>query len=199
MVEEGLYYYGCELVGEVKEGSLLSKPGDTLVLILLVGVIFYFLIRKWLPDHFSLIDRELPQDEADEIQGEVPRLLSNYGYEVVRPKEKIPISIQVDEQVYESRLFVDYIARLDDEWYVVIQARERKPLRISGPALRDFFLPYFLLYQPAGILYVDLEKEKFKVIQIDVPNLIFQEKKRFNWLYVITFALGFGIAMFFFL
>ncbi|TCS96375.1 hypothetical protein [Hazenella coriacea] len=178
----------------------MSKPGDTLVLILLVGVIFYFLLRKWLPVRFSQsLLQEPPQDEEDQIQGEVPRFLSNYGYEVVRRKEKVPISIQVDEQVYESRLFVDYIAKLGDEWYLVILAKERKPLRISGPALRDFFLSYFLLYQPKGILYVDLEKEKFKVIRIDVPDLTFQEKKGFNWLYLITFVLGFGLALFIFL
>lgn len=177
----------------------MSKPGDTLVLILLVGVIFYFLWRKWSPDRAPKSDRESLQDEVEEIQGEVPQFLSRYGYEVVRPKEKIPISIQVDERTYESRLFVDYIAKLGDEWYLVILAKEQKPLRISGPALRDFFLSYFLLYQPEGILYVDLEKEKFKVIQIDVPNLILQEQKGFNWLYVITFVLGFAIAMFIFL
>lgn len=147
----------------------MAKPGDTLVLYLLIGL-FLFLIVRNLP--FFRRKKELEDDL--EIQGEVPTILREHGYEVIREKEKVPIYIDVSGEELESRLYIDYVARYEDEWYIVIVARDRKPLRFSGAGIRDFFLSYYLLYQPNGILYVDREKRTVKVITFDYPDVSFK-------------------------
>jgi hypothetical protein len=156
----------------------VARPGDTLVLFLLIGVILYIIWRQ-IP--LSSVKWRKKEVEPAQVKGEVPELLRAHGFEVVRAKERVPIVIGVDEAIYESRIYIDYIARREDEWYVVVVARERKPLRMSGAGLRDFFLPYFLLVQPDGILYVNKEKQTIKVIHFEVPDLTFSSKSRIKW------------------
>ena len=150
---------------------MVTRPGDTLVLFLLIGVIFYLIWKK-------LLDLYPKKQEPDEeIKGEVPDLLRQHGYEVVGEKERIPFDIDYGGRQYASRLFIDYFARREDAWYIVIVARSRKPVRESGAGLRDFFLPYYLLYRPDAILYVDREQGTIKEIEFDIPDVSFQKKR----------------------
>ncbi|SEN22303.1 hypothetical protein [Lihuaxuella thermophila] len=173
----------------------MSHPGDNLVLILLIGVIFYFLLRNWISFSFLTDWLHKSADQGQiEIRGDVPDLLKKNGYEVIKAKQRVPITIDVDDRTYESRFYVDYIARADDEWYLVIVARERKPVRMSGPALRDYFLPYYLLYQPEGILYVNREKRTIQLIQFDFPDVSLSKKQGFPWLYIAAVLFGMILA-----
>jgi hypothetical protein len=148
----------------------MAHSGDNIVLYLLIAVVLYFLTRKWLPFSSKISLKKSPViEESSSIKGEVPKLLRDHGYQVVNGKQKIPISIEFDEDAYESRMYVDYIARTDDEWYIVMVAKHRKPLRTSGPALRDLFLPIYLLYQPDGILYINRERGTIKKVNFDLP------------------------------
>ncbi|MBA4542965.1 hypothetical protein H1164_08620 [Thermoactinomyces daqus] len=156
----------------------MAKPGDTLVLFLLIGVILYFIIRQ-IPLSGAKWGKK--EEEPVQIKGEVPDLLRAHGFEVMHFKERVPLVFGVDDAVYESRIFIDYIARREDELYVVVVARDRKPLRMSGAGLRDFFLPYYLLVQPDGILYVDKEKKTVKVVHLEIPELTFSKKSRRKW------------------
>jgi hypothetical protein len=150
----------------------LTQPGDTLVLIALFAVILYLSLKNFIP-----VFRSKKNDPVKEIKGEVPDLLREKGYEVVRARERVPLQFDVNGESYESRIYIDYVARRDGEWFLVITARDRKPLRMSGAGLRDFFLPYYSIFQPDGILYVNKEKRTIKVVRFDIPELSFEKKK----------------------
>ncbi|TCW41209.1 hypothetical protein EDC32_101870 [Laceyella sacchari] len=152
---------------------MAQQPGDTLVLFLILGAILYLIATQFIPRFRG----NPPSEPKEEFRGEVPDLLRENGYEVIGGKERIPLSIEMDDKEYESRLYIDYIARQDEECYIVIVARQRKPLRLSGAGLRDFFLAYYLLCQPDGLLYVDREKRTVKRIFFDVPELPFHAKR----------------------
>ena len=164
----------------------MTRPGDTLVLFLLIGVIFYLIWKKL----YSFYPKE--QDPGEEIEGEVPDLLRQHGYEVIGEKERIPFDIDFNGREFTSRLFIDYIARRDDAWYIVIVARSRKPVRESGAGLRDFFLPYYLLYHPDAILYVDRDQGSIKIIEFDIPDVSFQKKKNIMLFFVPVILILFG-------
>ncbi|RAL26554.1 hypothetical protein [Thermoflavimicrobium daqui] len=158
----------------------MSQLGDTLVLYLLIGVIIYFMLRKVFP--FSRLKERLsPKNEESEsipITGKVADILRSHGYEVMDEKIKVPLEIGADGELYQSRLYVDYLACDEEDIYLVLIARERKPLRMSGAALRDYFLIYYLLFEPAGILYVDKEKGSIKLIDFVVPTMKCQKKSK---------------------
>ncbi|SFJ30771.1 hypothetical protein [Thermoflavimicrobium dichotomicum] len=175
----------------------MSQVGDTLVLYLLIGVIIYLMIKNiasttsvkgWL---FSSKEKS----ESISFTGKVPMILQEHGYEVIDEKIKIPIAIDLDGEAYSSRMFVDYLARNEEGTYLVMVARERKPLRLSGSALRDYFLPYFLLFEPSGILYVDKEKGSIKLIHLDVPDMKLKKRKSALSGYVIASIVGMILAL----
>lgn len=166
---------------------------DNLVLFLLLFCILYFVIRPWLP--FTLKEILFSSDSEEDwepIQGAVPDLLRKHGYEPLLEKVKTQILIDVDDEELESRLYFDYIAKKEEEYYLVTVARDRKPVRWSGAGVRDFFLASYLLVQPTAILYVMPELQQIKRIEFDFENrpVLEEEKKTFPWSYVITFLVG---------
>ncbi|MBV6714532.1 hypothetical protein [Paenibacillus chitinolyticus] len=151
------------------------QHGDTLILILLLGLLAAWAgisFRKWLYEPYAdsfqpvrITDyNEVPEDD------DVVELLIGAGFDVVGGKTKIPISMTLNqkEELY-SRLFIDYFAEKEDNLYLVKVARERKPLEMTGSAIRDMLLVYSLLVpEAAGVLYVDMNGRKIKQITFHI-------------------------------
>ncbi len=105
--------------------------------------------------------------------GEVVTLLESKGYTVICDKLRIPIIIQVEEKQLESRLYADYIVEKNSEIYVVKIGKKKQALSMTGAAIREHLLHYYLLYRPQGIIYVSDDKKDLKIIQfaIDEENI----------------------------
>lgn len=171
----------------------MTQPGDSLALYLILGIIIYFIVRQWLPLTFTQWLAGSKKTKA-KIEGRVPKLLEKNGYEVLEEKIKIPMTIELDDdQQYESRLYIDYIAQKEDERYLVFVERAHRPLKQYGAGLRDAFLPFFLLYRPDGILYVKKDRT-IHVIDFEIEDLIQKKSSRHLWLYLAFFLLGLILA-----
>ncbi|MFE6076166.1 hypothetical protein ACFVQB_16945 [Paenibacillus sp. NPDC057886] len=148
---------------------MMDGQYDTIVIgVLAVCLIIwlFFGFRTWVnrPIPVSLSGMQLNSEIQD---SPVVDLLEAEGYEVIGGKMKVPLAFEVDESVYYSRLFIDYVAERDDERYLVKTSRRRQPLELTGPSLRDRFLYYLLLYPGCeGLLYVDMEESDIKVIRL---------------------------------
>ncbi|MEO3944405.1 hypothetical protein [Gorillibacterium sp. CAU 1737] len=154
------------------------KNGDGYIVILLL-VLFViwgsFQIRRWwnrLPDRPLHIepDEEIPVTDA-------VALLENAGYEVLTVKRRIPLFIQVDGGAdaggaeWESRLYVDHWAQVEEDLYLVKVERERQPYEWTGSSIRDRLLPYALLYEEAaGILVVSPHNGKIRKIEFEIDR-----------------------------
>ncbi len=100
--------------------------------------------------------------------GKAVKLLENAGYNVIDGKQKIPINVWVNDREMQSRLYIDFLARTDKELFIVKLARARQPINWTGPAIRDQFFMYVLLYKEMqGLLYVDPEAGTIKKIQFE--------------------------------
>jgi hypothetical protein len=147
------------------------EQGDVRVILLILIVvvcIVFWQFQKWsagssrrrgrIPRHTNI-----PEDD-------VVDLLEAAGFEVLAGKTKIPITMTIGErEQLESRLFIDYFVQKEDDIYLVKVARERKPLEMTGSAVRDMLLPYPLIYPEAqGILYVDMAVSKIKKITFHI-------------------------------
>ncbi|MCR8642404.1 hypothetical protein NV379_06985 [Paenibacillus sp. N1-5-1-14] len=147
------------------------QKSDMIIVILLVTICVAWItlrMRSWLETPKGKlmipISDEIPQDEAVE-------LLEGAGFDVVAAKTRIPIMIELSDmdEPMQSRLFVDYFVKKEDQYYLVKLARDRKPIDWTGSALRDALLPYQLLYpEAAGILYVDMYQQKIKKIKFQI-------------------------------
>lgn len=149
------------------------QSGDGLVIVLIVAAFgiwaFYYIrgkmretVQQALPFELRTGD-EAPDDEAS-------RLLEEHGYEVLCGKRRIPIDILVsEEEVLQSRLFIDYMASKNGLSYAVKLAKDRKPVEWTGSAIRERLLVYQLVFpNTAGVLYVDLQQRKVHCFVFDV-------------------------------
>jgi hypothetical protein len=98
--------------------------------------------------------------------------LEQAGYTVLSGKKRIPVAITVDdEQELQSRYYIDYFVRSnrDRKLYAVKLARERKPIPLTGSAVREYLLPYYLLFPELdGVLYVDTSQRAIRRIQFEI-------------------------------
>lgn len=172
----------------------MTQPGDSFALILILGIIFYFVVRRWLPLTFTEWLTQSSNRKKEAFSGKVPKLLEKDGYELYGGKEKIPMTIMMDDDEYQSRLYVDYIVKKEDDWYLVFVERARRPLKSYGPGLRDFFLSYYLLYKPSGILYVKKDQTIHR-IDFDIEDQRLSKDTRKYWFYLIFFLLGMIVTL----
>jgi len=137
------------------------ESSDWIVSILIGATIIawalYYLYRWLYMPHrtklpFEHEDVELPEPSAE------TDLLESAGYEIISGKRKISLKIEVDDERLSSSLWVDYFVRKDDEIYAVKTVRRRKPVDWTGSGIRDYFLPYALVYEQVdGVLYMNTE------------------------------------------
>ena len=172
----------------------MSPTGDNIILVALLLGLFFVFCNKW----FSLdkLVKWLFNKEKKvkvTLRGPIVDQLKELGYECISGKSKVPLWIKWGETEYSSRIYTDYIAKRDGALYVVFVARERKKIKLSGPALRDFFMMHYLLYRPAGILYVG-PGNTVKEIRLKLANNYFSKNfhkhKQAKWL-MIGLAIGF--------
>ncbi|MGO4494640.1 hypothetical protein AB4114_01830 [Paenibacillus sp. 2RAB27] len=147
------------------------EQGDVRVILLILIVvvcIVFWRFQKWSAGSSRRRGR-IPR-QANIPEDDVVDLLEAAGFEVLAGKTKIPITMTVGErEQLESRLFIDYFVQKEDDVYLVKVARERKPLEMTGSAVRDMLLPYNLIYPEAqGILYVDMTVSKIKKITFHI-------------------------------
>lgn len=154
------------------EGCRL-RAGDTVVVLLLIAVAVVWLYQRgriwyWKPRPRLAIPK---QDDIFVASEEAVRLLNAEGYEIVAGKTKLPVTVFVDGEPLESRLFVDAYVMKDDELYIVKLARDRQPLDMTASAIRDRLLVYALIYPEAsGVLYVDPPHRFVRKITFDVER-----------------------------
>ncbi|EGK14283.1 hypothetical protein ACFQ49_08680 [Kroppenstedtia eburnea] len=169
----------------------MLKPGDAVVLFLLMVLVFWLLFRSWR----KMRIRPLVLESQQPVQGEIPDWLEREGYEVVAAKQRLPLWIQVGGDQYESRLYADYVALEGEEAYVVILAKAKRALRLSGAAIRDRFLGHVLAFQAAGILYVDPVQGTLKKITFEIQGVRTPGRRRGFTSHLIMMVLGALIAI----
>lgn len=149
------------------------RSGDTFVVgLLIVVALVWFYARGRLWYHKPRPSFAIPrQDEIFVPSEEAVLLLNAQGYEIVAGKTKLPVTVTLDEQEMESRLFVDAFVLKDNELFIVKLAKERQPLEMSASAIRERLLVYSLLYpEAAGVLYVDLTIRSIRKITFDIER-----------------------------
>lgn len=149
------------------------RSGDTfVVLLLIVTALVWFFARGRIWYKKPRPSFAIPQhDEIFVPSEEAVLLLNAQGYEIVAGKAKLPVTVILDGQEMESRLFVDAFVMQDDELYVVKLARDRKPLEMTASALRERLLVYSLLYPEAsGVLYVDTTLNSIRKITFEIER-----------------------------
>ncbi|WP_178022774.1 hypothetical protein [uncultured Paenibacillus sp.] len=148
----------------------MGAYSDGLLMVVIAGIGAYLLyrgFRSWVRKPFSLRSGIGFEMNEEILEHPAVDMLEQAGYEVVSDKLKVPLTFRVNGELLHSRLFIDYIAVKNGEFYLVRTARERLPIEWTGSGIRRELLPFLLLYpECAGVLYVDPDQGELKEISL---------------------------------
>ena len=147
----------------------MGKYGDWVIMVIAGGLIIYWLYRvfyRWLHEPPGMHTELLLSNAEDVVEDdENVQFLEQSGYEVTHGKYRVPITIDLDGQTLQSRLFIDLIAEKDGKYYIVKTARDRMPIDWTGSGVRDRLLVYSLLLpESEGVLFVDQKERTIRTI-----------------------------------
>lgn len=160
------------------EGETVLKTGDGLVVVLVVLGAVAVLAWRALGTGWM---RQQPK-------GPVVDLLEAEGFDVVAGKVAIPVAVTVDDRTFDSRLYVDFLAKRDGKLYAVKVEKSRKTIPTTGAALRDALLASWLVVRPHGIVVVNRETGAMRIVTFAV-----RPRATGRWRYLA--AMGFGAAL----
>lgn len=129
------------------------------------------------------------EEESDPLS----YILRKKGYRLIRKNVRIPIGIHYGEERFNTRFFIDGVAKKDGKWYIVKVGRSKKPLQFTGSWIRDALLPYSLLRKWDGILYVEPEEEKIYRFTFEIDRSYLPGPLNI-FPYLLFFATGFLLA-----
>lgn len=100
-------------------------------------------------------------------------LLKSEGYRVLGRQVTKPAVIYIDGKCHESKVHADIVAQKGWKRYIV----EVKTGKQANPALanvRRQLLEYNLVFEPEGMLFVDIEKKHIRSVSFDrpLPNVL---------------------------
>lgn len=116
----------------------MEERADWLVMLLIGLLLLVWLahgLRTWL---FRPLPARVPDMPINENIPDHPAvdMLENAGYEVLGGKIKIPLLFDVDGEDFHSRLFIDFIARNDENVLYLVKVA-RNGFRWNGLAVRS--------------------------------------------------------------
>lgn len=147
----------------------MGQGNDIVVLFLVIAGLVILLaagLKNW-------VNRPLKQvipgmENAEKPNENLVLFLDEFGYETICGKYKIPLDIEVDEQQLRSRIYIDALAKDDEEMiYAVKLAKSRQQISWTGSGVRDAFLPLLIAGNLRGVLYVDMDNEQVKKITFE--------------------------------
>mgnify|MGYP001232340535 CR=1 FL=1 len=152
----------------------MERFGDWLLFLTVAGLLVWWLARRlhlWLLEPPSARLRKLAH--AGEVEpDDAVTLLEEHGYEVLSGKHRIPLRVTVDDFPSQpTRLYFDYLAKKDQQYYLVKLERPRKPTEWSASGLRERLLPYALLFpESAGIIVADPKERTVRTVRFKVED-----------------------------
>lgn len=149
---------------------------DWFLMVLAGALILFWVFRafyRWLHEPSSVNRLRLGKGGELKPDDENVLLLEQAGYEVSSGKHIIPIPVYLDGVPIGkgSRLYIDYIAEMDKNIYIVKASRERMPMEWTASGVRDRLLVYSLLLpECAGVLYVDAKDKVVRKITFPIAE-----------------------------
>lgn len=154
----------------------MGKYGDWFIMLLAGSLLLFWLFRafyRWLHEPSSMNRLKLGKGGELTANDENIMLLEQAGYEVSSGKHLIPIPIELDGVPLGrgTRLYIDYIAEMDNQTYIVKTARDRMPMDWTASGVRDRLLVYSLLLpECAGVLFVDAKEKVIRKITFNIAD-----------------------------
>ncbi|MFZ5943406.1 MAG: hypothetical protein ACOYVD_04810 [Bacillota bacterium] len=160
------------------------RISDILILGIIIGsFLFYFINKKinvWRSRQKYLTAKKAEKDAIS--------FLLKQGYDIIDVQQKQPLEIFIDGKSYQTHVQVDFIVKKNGKRYVV-EVKTGQKTRATTALVRRQLLEYYLVFNPDGILLLDMDKGTLKRIEFSWgrPQFAF---KRLIMLCIIGLVIG---------
>lgn len=95
-------------------------------------------------------------------------LLKEKGYDVIGGEYYVPIHTYMDgKELERTKMWIDMIARRDEQWYIVRIARKQTQLEWDAKTIHKQWATYFAAYPKcAGLLVVNMKEKCIRELQM---------------------------------
>jgi len=147
--------------------------GDMLVWGIILGIlVLYFGGKKFRSYRIKKMLKNAKSAERRAIT-----ILERAGYRVIDAQLKERVITTIDNTAHSSMIKADFLVRKGFKKYIV-EVKTGNQAQITLPNVRRQMLEYYLVYQPSGLLFLDMEREKIKVIQMECAVKITELRKK---------------------
>lgn len=138
-----------------------------LIIVLILGCVIGGLTIQWYLKKQKTKSLKKISKRAKIGETEAAVLLQSSGYRIIDEQVRMPVRMLVNNDVYESFIKVDFIAEKGNKRYVV-EVKTGKQANLHLPNVRRQLYEYQNIFQPDGILFVDMNN-------YDIINVKFME------------------------
>lgn len=162
---------------------------DLLIVGIIIGAILIYNILRI--GHSYAVKRRVLK--AGRAEAAARKYLESEGYTILAVQERVPIVTKVNGKPHKSYIQADLIAQKGKEIFVVDVKTGDVAKKPASPDNRRQLLEYYLVYQPDGVIVLDMDEQKLYRLEFDIK---FPTPKRFNLVpYLISFCAGAIIAV----
>lgn len=154
----------------------MERFGDWLLMLIAAGFMIGWVLwrlRRWLHDPPGARLRKLARAGGIDVDdNDAVSLLEEHGYEVLSGKHRIPLGVVLDDGPPQpTRLYFDYLASMEDKYYLVKLERARQPTDWTASGLRERLLVYQLLFPDCdGIVVADPNERQVRKVRFQVED-----------------------------
>lgn len=136
------------------------NKNDLFIWGILIGIVLcYFLIHKIKQIRIKKILRTAKAGEKRAI-----RLLEQHGYRVVALQIREKVITEISGTAHENTIIADMIVRKGFFKYVV-EVKTQGQAFPTLPNVRRQMMEYYLVFKPHGVIFLDMEKEKLRMVK----------------------------------
>lgn len=97
-------------------------------------------------------------------------LLEANGYEIVELQKRIAVCTKLDGKECKTYIAADALVRKRGLLYVAEIKTGAEATRVTHAPTRRQLLEYFFVFQPHGILLVDMDQEKIRTVEFAIDR-----------------------------
>lgn len=164
----------------------------------IIFAVLFGMLLMWKGSHYwkrlkgKQIQRRGKRGEARAI-----KILQDHGYRIIEEQVAKPVTITVDGKSCESTLYADMLVKKGRKTYVV-EVKTGKDARPTVGHVRRQMLEYQIVFQPDGMLFIDVGKGSCQEVHFDMhfrnlPRVLWQY---LMWTGLIMMFLGIVIGQF---
>jgi len=154
------------------------NPTDLFITGAIVGILVFWQCYKWW--RAMRLKRKVVRARRGERRA--LDLLEANGYEILEVQKRVPVCTKLDGKECKTYIAADALVRKKGLVYVAEIKTGTEATKVTHAPTRRQLLEYFCVFQPHGILLVDMEQEKIHTVEFRIDRTVTRLP---NWCLII--------------